>query len=197
MYKPYPLDYPLLDDLVVYSQASLSEEIPACQKHKWACQRFLNDLDRQGTDDFPYIFVPENALHFLNWMKLFRHRKGVLVGQRIDPHIIQKFVFGNIYGWAHRDTGYRRFNKAYWQVGRKNAKSQSLGAVGSYEGSAFGEPSAEVYCAATKKDQAKIVWEETEGMIMGNVDLRDRFNVSYGTIKHLKSGSTIKPLSKE
>ncbi len=197
MYKPYPLDYPLLDDLVVYSQASLSEEIPACQKHKWACQRFLNDLDRQGTDDFPYIFVPENALHFLNWMKLFRHRKGVLVGQRIDPHIIQKFVFGNIYGWAHRDTGYRRFNKAYWQVGRKNAKSQSLSCVGSYELMVLGEGTSEVYCAATKTDQAKIVWEETEAMLNACQELKGKFKVAYSRIVHKKTGSAMRALSKE
>ena len=64
MYKPYPLDYPLQDELIEYCQVVLADEINACQKHKWACRRFLDDLDRQGTDDFPYIFVPEKALHF-------------------------------------------------------------------------------------------------------------------------------------
>ena len=104
VYNPYPLDYPLVEELVQYSRAILVGEINACQKHKWACRRFLDDLNRQGTDEFPYIFKPEKALHFLNWMKLFKHRKGILQGQRIEPHIIQKFIFGNIYGWVHRDT---------------------------------------------------------------------------------------------
>lgn len=184
-------------ELIQYSEDILNGDIVACQKHKWACQRFLYDLEREGTEDFPYIFEEERAERFFDWMRLFKHRKGVLAGQYIEPHIIQKFNFGNIYGWIHKDTELRRFNKAYWQVARKNAKSQSLGASGSYEASAFGEPSAEVYCAATKKDQAKIVWEEIEAMIMGNPDLRNRFKVSYGTITHLKSGSIVKPLSKE
>jgi phage terminase large subunit-like protein len=184
-------------ELIKYSEDVLNGDIVACEKHKWACLRFLNDLDREGTDEFPYIFNENLAERFLDWMRLFKHRKGVLAGKKIEPHIIQKFVFGNIYGWIHKDTGFRRFNKGYWQVGRKNAKSQSCGAVGSYEGSAFGEPFAEVYMAATKKDQAKIVWEETEAMINGNPDLRDRFKVAYGTITHIKSGSIIKPLSKE
>ncbi|CDN33590.1 unnamed protein product [Bacillus thuringiensis DB27] len=49
----------------------------------------------------------------------FKHTKGKLAGQRIEPHSIQIFVFSNIYGWVHRNTGLRRFKKAYWQVGRK------------------------------------------------------------------------------
>lgn len=187
----------LRQELIKYSEDVLNGDVVACEKHKWACLRFLNDLEREGTENFPYIFDEKRGERFLDWMRLFKHRKGVLAGQHIEPHIIQKFVFGNIYGWVHKDSGLRRFNKGYWQVGRKNAKSQSLGTVGSYEGSAFGEPYAEVYMAATKKDQAKIVWEETEAMIMGNPDLRDRFKVAYGTITHLKSGSIIKPLSKE
>lgn len=187
----------LRDKLIKYSNDVLNGDVVACQKHKWACRRFLNDLEKEGTKDFPYIFDEEKGQRFLTWLSQFKHRKGILAGQYIEPHIIQEFIFGNIYGWIHQDTGLRRFSKGYWQVGRKNAKSQSLGGVGSYEGSAFGESSAEVYCAATKKDQAKIVWEEIEGMIMGHEHLRDRFKVAYGTIEHLKSGSIIKPLSKE
>lgn len=187
----------LTDRLIKYSDSILSGEIVACRKHKWAVRRFLNDLERQSSEDFPYVFDEERAVRFLNWMRLFKHRKGILAGQYIEPHIIQKFVFGNIYGWIHKDTKLRRFNKAYFQVGRKNAKSQSLGTVGSYEASAFGEPFAEVYMTATKKDQAKIVWDETHDMIMSHPEMKDRFNVAYGTITHKKSGSIIKPLSKE
>ncbi|AJD91543.1 terminase [Jeotgalibacillus malaysiensis] len=183
--------------LIEYSKEILNGDITACKKHKWACQRFLYDLEREGTEKFPYIFDESRAERFLDWMRLFKHRKGVLAGKQIEPHIIQQFNFGNIYGWVHKDDELRRFNKGYWQVGRKNAKSQSLGAVSSYEGSAFGEASAEVYCAATKKEQAKIVWEETQKMIEGCPDLRDKFKTAYGTITHLKSDSIIRPLSKE
>ncbi len=187
----------LRQELIEYCEDIINGEIVACQKHQWACQRFLNDLEREGTGDFPYIFDEEKANHFLDWMRLFKHRKGVLAGQYIEPHIIQKFNFGNIYGWIHQDYDTRRFNKGYWQVARKNAKSQSLGTVGSYESSALGEPSSEVYCAATKKEQAKIVWEETEKMIKGCEFLKDKFKTAYGSITHLKSDSIIRALSKE
>lgn len=197
MYDPYPEDYPLRDELAQYSQQVLAGNKVACRKHKWACQRFLADLEREGTAAFPFIFDEEKALRFLNWMKLFRHRKGVLRGQRIDPHIIQRFVFGNIYGWIHQATGYRRFRKAYWQVGRKNAKSQSLACVATYEQSAMGEGAAEVYCAATKTKQARIIWEEADAMLRGCDELAGKFKTAYSKIVHLKTDSTIEALSKQ
>lgn len=196
----------LRDELIQYSKYIVAGEIIACKKHKWACQRFLRDLERENTDEFPYLFNPvlvvddsefQPAERFLDWMKLFKHRKGVLQKKHIDPHIIQKFIFGNVYGWIHRETGYRRFTKFYWQVGRKNAKSQSLGSVGSYELMAFGENASEVYCAATKTEQAKIVWEETEAMLNNCSELAGKFKTAYGRIIHPKSGSFMKALSKE
>lgn len=196
-YKPTPLDYPIKAELIQYSRDVLNGKIMACQKHRWACERFLRDIAREGTEEFPYIFVEEKANRFLNWMRLFKHRKGVLAGQRIEPHPIQKFVFGNIYGWVHKETGYRRFRKAYWQVARKNAKSQSLACVASYEAAAMGAGAAEVYCAATKTEQAKIVWDEIDAMIKGCAEIRDRFRTAYGRIQHLRSGSVIRTLSRE
>lgn len=197
MYKPLPMDYPIRAELIQYSRDVVDGKIVACQKHKWACQRFLRDLGREGTDEFPFVFDEEKALRFLNWMRLFRHRKGVLVGQRIEPHPIQTFIFGNVYGWVHRDTGYRRFKKAYWQVARKNAKSQSLACVGSYEAAAMGAGAAEVYCAATKTEQAKIVWDEIDRMIANCDELRGRFRTAYSRVQHIKSGSIIRTLSRE
>lgn len=183
--------------LVDYCHDVIHGEVVACQKHIWACQRFLSDLSRQGTDDFPYVFSEIKAQRFLDWMMLFKHRKGVLQGQKIVPHDIQAFIFGNIYGWIHKDTGYRRFNKAYWQVGRKNAKSQSLAITGLYETMALGESAAETYCAATKTEQAKIVWEEAEWLLNNCEDLQGKYKVSYGRVHHMKSGSIMRPLSKE
>lgn len=187
----------LLEVLIDYSERVLEGEIIACQKHKWACQRFLRDVKRQGTEEFPYIFDEKKAIRFLKWMTYFKHSKGVLAGEYIDPHEIQIFIFGNIYGWVHKDTGYRRFKKAYWQVARKNAKSQSLALVGLYETIANGESASEVYCAATKRDQAKIVWKEAELMVRKCKPLEDKVEIKYGEIRHIKTNSFMKTLSKE
>ena len=183
--------------LIQYSEDVISGRTTDCFKHRQACERFLNDLIREGSEDFPYLFNEEKANRFLKWMTYFKHRKGVKAGEYIEPHIIQEFIFGNVYGWEHKDTGYRRFKKVYWQVGRKNAKSQSLALAGTYENFIYGGPSAEIYCGATKTDQAKIVWEEAEWLVRNCEFLKNKFKVSYGRINHLKSGSYIKALSKE
>ena len=197
MYDPYPLDYPIKQELIEYSDDVINGSIIACQKHKWACMRFLRDIDREGTKEFTFLFDEEKALRFLNWMMLFKHTKGPLSGKRKIPEPIEKFVFGNIYGWSYMDTGYRRFRQAYWQIARKNAKSQDLAITGLYEMSALGEPSAEVYVAATKKDQTKYVWGEADVIYRRCEELKNKFNTSYGIIEHIKSGSIFARLSKE
>lgn len=183
--------------LIDYSQDVLDGEVVACQKHKWACQRFLRDIDREGTQGFPFFFDEDRAMRFFEWMNLFKHTKGVLRGQQIEPHDIQYFVFGNIYGWVHQDTGLRRFKTGYWQVARKNAKSQSLGVVGTYETAAMGEGMSEVYIGATKSEQAEIIYREAKAMISDCQELKSKFKTSYGRITHVKSGSFMRALSKE
>lgn len=186
----------LKEMLVNYSQSIVDSEYGHCQKEKWACMRFLRDVERENTDDFPYYFDDKSALRFLKWMTNFKHSKGVLAGKPIDPAPIQMFIFGNIYGWKHRDTGHRRFRVSYWQVGRKNAKTQSNACVASYEASAFGEPYAEVYIGATKTEQAKILWNETLIQI-NNSAFKNKFKKAYGKITHEKSGGFIQALSQE
>lgn len=188
----------LREKLLAYCNDILNDSPLSCQKHKWACLRFIRDTERENTDDFPYIFDEAKAERFFAWMRLFKHRKGVLKGQHIEPDPIQLFVFGNVYGWYHRATKYRRFNKMYWQVARKNGKSQSLACVGTYELMAFNEGEAqEVYCAATKSEQAKIVYDEAVAMLDGCPDLARRYKEAYGRIKHVKTGSIMRALSEE
>src|SRR5699024_11170469 len=185
------------DELIKYSNNVVNEGIVACEKHKWACRRFLFDLEREGTESFPYVFDEGKAQRFLDWMSFFKHTKGPLQGTYINPVDIQKFVFGNVYGWIHKNTGLRRFNKFYWQVARKNAKSQSLSCVASYEAMAFGENMSEVYIGATKTEQARIVWNEVKAQLDGNPDLHGKYHVAYWKINHEKSGSYITALSKD
>ncbi|MFJ9289308.1 terminase large subunit [Bacillus halotolerans] len=186
--------------LIDYSHDVISGEIVACEKHIWACERFLNDVSREGTREFPYVFDDEKARRFLYWMTQFKHTKGPLQGENIVPEPIQIFIFGNVYGWVHKDTGYRRFKKVYWQVGRKNTKTQSLACVGSYEAMANDEYMSEVYIGATKTEQAKICWNEIKAQIM-QADLLNKpekkYRIAYGKIEHPKTQSKIEALSKD
>ena len=187
----------LTDELIQYSKDCIADTRHVCQNHRWACERFLKDLKKSGTKDFPYIFDEEKALRFFEWAALHKHTKGVLAGEPIEFTPIQRFIFGNVYGWVHQDTGLRRFRKAYWQVARKNAKSQSLAIVGDYELMALGEPMSEVYIGATKSMQAKIIYNEVVAMLKRCPLLKGKWHESYGVIRHPKSDSILRALSKD
>lgn len=187
----------LLEELIEYSHNCIKDTAHVCQKHRWACERFLRDVQHAKTKEFPYVFDEEKAQRFFNWAHLHRHTKGVLAGEPINFAPIQRFIFGNVYGWVHQDTGLRRFRRAYWQVARKNAKSQSLAIVGDYELMALGEPMSEVYIGATKTLQAKIIYNEVVAMLKRCPLLTGKWHESYGAIKHPKSDSILRALSKD
>ena len=188
-----------LEDIKQYARSCLADEIPSGQKHKWACQRFLDDLDRVGTTDFPYIWSEDSANKIVAWFALLRHSKGALAGKPIELNDWQKFRTCQLYGWVHRETGKKRFKKSFTEVGRKNGKSQSESGEALYEiaiQSTKNMETYEVYTAGTKREQSKIVFNECNLMTKGSI-LRSKFNFKRDEIVHIKTGSFIKPLSKE
>ncbi|MCR3758164.1 terminase large subunit [Clostridium felsineum] len=189
----------LKEQLIEYCNRILDGRIAACTKHKWACKRFLKDLSKENTTDFPYVFDEEQGQRAIDWLQEFRHSKGELAGTKINAHIFVKFVLGNVYGWINVNTGYRRFEKFYEQVGRKNAKSQTLAGISTYELSAYGIAGSEVYCLAPVSKQAKAVFNEACNMIRGHKVLRRKLKIRESTheIFHLKSNSVMTLFTKE
>lgn len=190
----------LTDEIYKYSDDIVCGRIVACKKHQWACLRFIKDLEKQG---WRWVFDEERALRYLDWMKLFKHRKGPLAGKQKIPVPYEIFVYSNIYGWIDCETELRRFRRAYEQVARKNAKSQDKGIQALYEISAFGEQSAEAYVAATKKEQTRFVWGEASWLYKNSDLLKDKFTTKYDQelqqviIRHKKSDSFFSRLSKD
>lgn len=187
------------DEIVRYCEQCLDNTIPSGQKHKWACQRFLDDLKRIGTTDFPYIWDEQRADRIVKWFAMLKHSKGTLAGTPIELTSWQKFRECQIYGWIHRETGRRRFRKAFTEVARKNAKSQMEAGEALYELAVTATQNHEVnevYTAGVKRDQSKIVFDESDLMTRGTL-LRSKFRFKRDRIEHLKTGSFMKALSKE
>lgn len=187
------------EEITRYAHDCLEGRIPSGQKHKWACQRLLRDIERIGSDDFPYVWDEERAEKIVRWFALLHHSKGQLAGTPIILTSWQKFRECQIYGWRHKDTGYKRFKKSFTEVGRKNAKSQmeageALNEI-SEQATRNGEV-YEIYTAGTKRDQSKIVFNECDLMTRGTL-IRSKFNFKRDQIDHIKTGSFIKALSKE
>ena len=189
----------IYEELKQYAADCINGKIISCQKHKWACQRFLRDIERVGTAEFPYVWNEDAAQNIVDWFALLRHSKGVLAGQPIQLTTWQKFRLCQLYGWKRKSDGRKRFKKSFTEVARKNAKSQEEAGVALYEIAVMSTRNQEVYefyTAGVKRDQSKIVFNEA-ALMLKNSPLRTKFKVTRDSIVHIKSQSFIKPLSAE
>ncbi len=190
--------------LIQYATDCLSGKNVACEKIKWACQRFLDDLEREKIkntlrEPFPYHWDEREAQRIVDWFARLKHHKGALAGKFIHLTIEQKFFVCQLYGWRHDVTGYKRFTHSFMEVARKNAKSQLEAGIALYEISVEATKWGEIYeayTAGTKREQSKIVFDEANNMLKGS-PLRSKFKITRTSITHKKTGSYIKTLSKE
>lgn len=183
----------ILDELIKYSKDCIEGKIPSGEKHISACKRFLRDTEEQK-----YIWDEEEAQRITKWFTLLRHSKGILAGTPIILTPWQKFIVCQIYAWK-RESGYRRFKKAFIEVGRKNAKTQMQAGCILYEISVVATRNneiAETFCAGTKREQSKILFSECQNMLKSS-PLSPKFKVTRDKIEHIKTSSFLKPLSKQ
>jgi phage terminase large subunit-like protein len=179
-----------------YVNSVLNGEINACKKLKQACQRFLDDVERLKSEDFPYYFDATELEEFYEWARMFKHHKGILAGKPIELTDFQLFLAANIFCWKKKSNNARRFRKVYIQLARKNAKTQFLALIASYV-AFLSDEQEEVYIAGWSREQSSICYEEILSQIRTCELLKGKYTDSYGRIRHIKSGSIIQPLSRE
>jgi phage terminase large subunit-like protein len=183
---------------------------PVCEWEWKACERHLKDLQRQGADDFPYIFDESRADRIFDWFeRCCRHPRGVLSGQLIKLNTAQKFDLGCVFGWVHKGTGRRRFKKAFDMEGRGNAKSVKLSGVGLYGMCADCvylpehpelreyELMPEIDCAAVDRTQARKVWDAAKVMGKASPDITKRLKFLKYSIEHKTRAGEMVPFSKD
>ncbi|HBE9082968.1 terminase large subunit [Serratia fonticola] len=201
-------------DGIRYAERVVAGEIVACELVKLSCQRFLNDL-KVGPER-GITFSEARAQHILNFYKFVPHVKGALAGQPIELMDWHIFILINIFGFiiplidentgevvlrndgSGRPVMVRRFRTAYNEVARKNAKSTLSSGVGLYMTGADGEGGAEVYSAATTREQARIVFEDAKSMIkQARATLGRLFEFNKLAIFQEQTSSRFGPLSSD
>lgn len=85
----------------------------------------------------------------------------------------QAFIVGSLFGWVD-EHGFRRFRVAYIEIGKGNGKSPLAAGIGLYCLTADNEQRAEVYAAASKKDQAMILFRDVIAMVNQSPELHSR-----------------------
>jgi phage terminase large subunit-like protein len=167
-----------------YARDVVDGRILACRWVKLACARQLRDLERQGSDDFPYTYTPSAGARYCRAIELLPHIKGKWAGTLIVLEPWQIFGLMAVFSWLGADgterEGLRRFRTTYEEVPRKNAKSTKTSGVGICMTVLDGEGGAECYSAATSRDQAKIVWADARQMVLRSPGFRNRFGVEVG-----------------
>jgi len=176
-----------------YAAAVVAGRVPAGTYHRLACARHQRDRAREATAAFPFRLDLARANRFLSFGQELRHYKGDWAGERIrwEPH--QIFRLGSLFGWIHTDTGVRRFRNCYNELPRKNGKSLETAVVGVYATFFDNEAGAEGYCAATKKDQARIVFDDCKQLVQKS-QLRDRITILKSNLSRESTASKLEPL---
>lgn len=116
----------------------------------------------------------------------------------------QAFIVACLYGWQRFDeqrrAWVRRFRVCYVETGKGSGKSPLAAGVGMKGLAADGEPRAEVYAAATKKDQAMILFRDAVAMWQQSPELQTRLVPSgvgdkIWNLSYLATGSFFRPIA--
>lgn len=187
-----------LDRVTQYAVDVVEGRIVAGRYAILACQRHLDDLEKSKLAPYKYVFDIEKANDILDFAETLTIAEGE---EEIPVNLegFQVFILGCLNGWVTKDKGYRRFRTSYVQLGRQNGKSFLNGILGTYYGAFSGYKYGQLYCTATKSDQAKIVLNEIIKFINSDEDLSEFFKVKEhdNTIIALNTNSTIRALGRD
>jgi len=165
-----------------------------------SCKRHLNDLKTCKARGLLWdVEAAQRAINFFSMV--LKLNGGDYEGKPFVLLPWQCFIVGSLFGWKNAD-GYRRFRMVYVESGKGSGKSPLAGGVGLYCLTADNEPRAEVYAAATKKDQAIILFRDAVAMVDQSPALSQRITKSGGAGKEwnlafLQAGSFFRPISSD
>ena len=140
------------------------------------------------------IIKAQKPIQFIE--EICKQSKGKWNGKPLKLELFQKAMIEALFGFVD-ENGNRKYRKAIFFVARKNGKSVLASAIATYMLVADHEGGAEVYSVATKKEQAKIVWEESKRMIKKSPSLNKVIRCLIGGIYFDKKDSYFRALASD
>lgn len=158
------------------------------------CQRHLDEIDHpERRPDL--LFCPDLGAHYCAFAEQFAHLKGKWAGSKFVLLPWQVFLFVSLFSWYY-ETGRRRYRTAFVFVARKNGKSFMASPLTLYLASADGEAGAEVYTAATKLKQARIVFDDAKALAKASAAFCKKYECKIGFLNlKLANNCKIEPLT--
>ena len=192
-----------------YYQYLLDNPDKACDKVLTVYKKLVNDIKKpkqvsffnkitEENETHTYIYNEKRAVLPIEFIERFcRHSKGKWAGQPVVLELWQKAFISALFGFVDKDTGIRKYKKGALFVARKNGKSTIDSGLGDFMLTKDGEGGAEVYSIATKKDQAKVVWEEAKRMVKKSPALNKRIRCLVGGMYYDATESFFKALASD
>jgi phage terminase large subunit-like protein len=188
------------DPVSVYARKVISGRIKAGPDVRAACRRHLEDLrDGKARGLMWDKDAARRAIQF--FPDVLRLNGGEFEGQPFVLLPWQQFIVGSIFGWKRADLT-RRFREAYVEAGKGSGKSPMAAGIGLYMLVADGEARAEVYAAATRRDQAMVLFRDAVAMVQQSAALATRTTTSgredrVWNIAYPKTGSFFRPIASD
>lgn len=160
------------DPATWYAERVTSGKIIAGQHVRDACARHLSDLKTGAQRGLVWdLESAHRAMGF--FFDVLCLNGGEYEGKPYELLDWQAFIVSSLFGWKAAD-GTRRFRVAYVETAKGSGKSPLAAGVGLYGMVADGEQRAEIYAAATKKDQAQILFRDAVAMVDQSPELDAR-----------------------
>lgn len=195
------------DETTAYAVAVVAREIIAGPHVRAACRRHLKDLKEGPKRGLSFdVEEAQRAIRFFATVLTVEvEEKGDdgVATSRAVPFVLQPwqaFIIGSLFGWKN-SKGFRRFRRAYCEIGKGSGKSPMAAGIGHYMHGFIKKLRSEVYSAATDMDQANILFRDAVAMWERSPALQSRLGHKGENpvieLTHPKSGSFFKPISSD
>lgn len=159
---------------------------------------FKHLTEKINNQNSQYIYDDAKAQYAIDFIQTFcKHSKGKWGGKPVILELWQKAITAALFGFVDKDTGLREYRQLILIVARKNGKSTFASCLGLFLLVADGEVGPEIYSAATKKDQAKIIWREACSMIKKSPALNKKLDLRVSVIRSRFNEGTFEPLGSD
>ncbi|MES2126664.1 MAG: terminase TerL endonuclease subunit [Pseudomonadota bacterium] len=196
MKKPRPAD--TSDRATSFARDVVAGHVVAGPHVRDACKRHLLDLEDGPARGLRWdLDAAKRAIGYFEDVLCLNG--GQFEGKPFDVLPWQAFIIGSLFGWKSAD-GFRRFRVAYVETAKGSGKSPLAAGIGLYGLTADGEARAEIYAAATKKDQAQILFRDAIAMVDHSPQLAGRLAISGAkgkewNLAYNKTSSFFRPIS--
>ncbi|MDA2320282.1 terminase large subunit [Bacillus albus] len=188
----YPLSYnPILE----YWYKIKTKQVIVSDKVRRVYKKLVTDLSSTKSE---WEYNAKRANHAIEFVENFcKHSKGKMGGKPFLLELWQKAMTAALFGFVHKIDGTRKYREFMLIVARKNGKSAWGSAIALYLMVADNEPGPEIVSAATKKDQAKIIWSEAKRMVKKSPILSKRIRTLVAEMISDFNDGSFKPLSSD